>query len=832
MSPKKSSTDQSKKKRKKLPTDVIILKCFPCAISFSSSNQLIHHIFNEHTFQPTIPLEQVESVPEVLNNYISTQNNNSTKNRKKTPVKPKEKKSPARKRKAPSATKDTSKSKRQKKEKNPPLKAALSIDGSQDEQPKEHKEIPLNNRLEPIENSTTLTSTTTSTSSTAPSTGSNGNAASTDDGLSSLMSEVYNVLDGQDSSNLNLPSNGDNNTDFLEMREIQGLYDDDMTYSHFASAFEIPQSKTVANNVSTPYTASTILSNSHVSDFTSSSYAPMENSKSSSKMTTVDNLTNLSHNLDTILNKPPSSCMLADSKPSCDPNYINPYLMNNSLPNHNMTSSAFTSTNQKPSLTNHNSTNSSSFMMASGSGSSSKVVPVGYTSPSSNNNNMMSYTPSPPVPGGGGASPNMSPHKPMSPHVNNIHPSLSPSSTPGSPCQNSESGKKKTGLNIIPTEKLLDTSSKQNQLINMDAINTNPINSNASVSSYYPLNSMMSNNMSSVAPYGSSYYNSMYPYMNHSSSQFLSSPSHMPSYYNFYPPTSQPIEDAQYKRVEPGPLGFPSTQSLAPPPPKRPPEDPQFKRPPEPPTKQPKIMPKKLSSLLSTGEEKKGPRHSTPPINSVFSVQRPSNPQSISRTPNSSIQVRGSSSIRPPPAPSLKGGPRLPPPPSVSSTTRMPNLSSGVTTSSNTVDTPAASALKKRGITISSVPKPATRKLTSSVNITPVVKKSAPVPDRIGSQVEIVPKVNLGSSRPSNQPAELIKDAECNLGIPVIDLSNQTVLSNLSNMGITSFIPVNQMRGSNQILGLPIISTAQINRRMDDLGATGVLNLGSVYKLK
>lgn len=36
-----------------------------------------------------------------------------------------EKKSPARKRKAPSATKDTSKSKRQKKEKNPPLKAAL-----------------------------------------------------------------------------------------------------------------------------------------------------------------------------------------------------------------------------------------------------------------------------------------------------------------------------------------------------------------------------------------------------------------------------------------------------------------------------------------------------------------------------------------------------------------------------------------------------------------------------------------------------------------------------------------------------------------------------------
>jgi hypothetical protein len=77
----------------------------------------------------------------------------------------------------------------------------------------------------------------------------------------------------------------------------------------------------------------------------------------------------------------------------------------------------------------------------------------------------------------------------------------------------------------------------------------------------------------------------------------------MPSYYNFYPPTSQPIEDAQYKRVEPGPLGFPSTQILAPPPPKRPPEDPQFKRPPEPPTKQPKIMPKKLSSLLSTGGE-------------------------------------------------------------------------------------------------------------------------------------------------------------------------------------------------------------------------------------
>lgn len=118
----------------------------------------------------------------------------------------------------------------------------------------------------------------------------------------------------------------------------------------------------------------------------------------------------------------------------------------------------------------------------------------------------------------------------------------------------------------------------------------------------------------------------------------------------------------------------------------------------------------------------------------------------------------------------------------------------------------------------------------SALHLSP--QKSAPVPDRIGSQVEIVPKVNLGSSRPSNQPAELIKDAECNLGIPVIDLSNQTVLSNLSNMGITSFIPVNQMRGSNQILGLPIISTAQINRRMDDLGATGVLNLGSVYKLK
>lgn len=83
-----------------------------------------------------------------------------------------------------------------------------------------------------------------------------------------------------------------------------------------------------------------------------------------------------------------------------------------------------------------------------------------------------------------------------------------------------------------------------------------------------------------------------------------------------------------------------------------------------------------------------------------------------------------------------------------------------------------------------------------------------------------------------SRPVELLKDAECNLGIPVVDLSNQSVLSNLNSMGITSFIPVNQMRGSNQIFALPIINTGQMPRRLDDLGASGVLNLGSVYKLK
>uniref|UniRef100_A0A8D9A5D8 Uncharacterized protein n=1 Tax=Cacopsylla melanoneura TaxID=428564 RepID=A0A8D9A5D8_9HEMI len=341
--------------------------------------------------------------------------------------------------------------------------------------------------------------------------------------------------------------------------------------------------------------------------------------------------------------------------------------------------------------------------------------------------------------------------------------------------------------------------------------------------------------------------------MNHSSSQFMSSPSHMSSYYNFYPsPSSQPIEDSQYKRVDlaPGPSLIPpppgpsllSSGPPGPPPFKRPAEDSQFKRPPEPPNKQPKIVPKKLSTLLPTAGDKKptsnssgGPRLNLPPMSgsSPYSIQRPSSSsQIISRPPGPPpVQIRGSSSIRPPPAPSLKGGPPRPPGPWGTSSSPAAGSPSKPPSGAPPppVDSPAASTLAKRGITISSVSKPPTRKLTSSVNITPVVKKpGSGVPDRIGGgAVEIVSKVS-GPSR----PAELIKDAECNLGIPVIDLSNQAVLNKLSTMGITSFIPVNQMRGSNQIMGLPIISTAQANRRMDDLGATGVLSLGSVYKLK
>ncbi|KAL1462793.1 hypothetical protein WDU94_014600 [Cyamophila willieti] len=830
MSPKKSIKGQNKKNGKKLPSNNVLLKCVPCCISFATSNDLIHHVFNDHNFQPNIHLEKVDdSIPEVLNNYIS----NQASNQRKTPTKPKEKKTPGRKRKTPIKDKDTTtKPKRQRKEKKAPLKAALvdsdgysipkikiarfnttnafSIDGSDDSQPskQEHKEIPLNNRLEPIQNSTAVTSSVI----TAPSTTStsNGHTSTTDDGLSSLMSEVYNVLDGQDSTSLSLPTNGDTNSEFLEMREIQGLYDDDMTYTHFASAFEIPQSKSLSNSQSPYPTSSSSL------DY-----------NSSNKMSAVDSLSSLSHNLDNLLNKPtpPSSCMLADS--------TNPYIMNNSLPNHNTASSAFTSTNHKsPSLTNHSS-NSSAFMLPSGgtgSGSTGKVVPPSYASPSNKTipsgyaspNNMMGYTPSSPSPLGVCSSP----HKSMSPHVNNVL-SPSPSSTPGSP--HSDGGKKKTGLNVIPTEKLLDTSSKQNQLINTE---------HASVSSsYYPLNSMMTSSVSSVAPYGSSYYNSMYPYMNHSSSQFMSSPSHMSSYYNFYPsPSSQPIEDSQYKRVDlpPGPslLPLPSGPSLhpsgppGPPPFKRSAEDSQFKRPPEPPNKQPKIVPKKLSTLLPTAGDKKsagnsGPRLNTPPMpgGPLYSIQqRPSSSQTINRLPGPPpVQIRSSSSIRPPPAPSLKGPrPPGPGPWGTSTTVTAGSPSKPVSVAPAAVDTPAASALAKRGITISSVAKPPTRKLTSSVNITPVVKKSAPTPDRIGGgAVEIVPKIH-----PPSRPAELIKDAECNLGIPVIDLSNQTVLNKLNMMGITSFIPVNQMRGSNQIMGLPIISTAQANRRMDDLGET------------
>lgn len=393
----------------------------------------------------------------------------------------------------------------------------------------------MNNRLEPIQNNPTTTSATCTSTSVSTS---NGPTGSAEDGLSSFMSEVYNVLDGQeDSSGINLPTNGDTiNTDFLEMREIQGLYDDDMTYTHFASAFEIPQSKSItSSSQSTPYSTSSLMLSS-TQDF-----------NSSSKISGIDSL---SHNLDSILNKPPNSCVLGDK--GSDSTFANMYMTNNSLPNHNMANSAFTSTNQKPSIHNHTSTNSSTVMLTSGGSSNlapgycsptNKSVPVSYSSPTNevsvptgyNSPNskpiasgytspkpMMSYTPtaSPGVPAI--TSPGVpSPHKSMSPLVNNA----SPSSTPGSPHHNSDSGKKKTGLNVIPTEKLMDTSIKQNQLIN----------TNASVSSYYPMMpsspnmlpnspnmiSNSSNMISNSIHYGSSYYNSMYPYMNHSSSQVI-----------------------------------------------------------------------------------------------------------------------------------------------------------------------------------------------------------------------------------------------------------------------------------------------------------------------
>lgn len=65
---------------------VFPVKCAPCSTSFHSSNELIHHVYNEHEFQPTIYLEHVQSVEEVLNNYTNTTKN---KNQKRATAKPK-----------------------------------------------------------------------------------------------------------------------------------------------------------------------------------------------------------------------------------------------------------------------------------------------------------------------------------------------------------------------------------------------------------------------------------------------------------------------------------------------------------------------------------------------------------------------------------------------------------------------------------------------------------------------------------------------------------------------------------------------------------------------
>lgn len=119
-----------------------------------------------------------------------------------------------------------------------------------------------------------------------------------------------------------------------------------------------------------------------VPDFTSSSFMDDKssifmNDKSSNKMSSVDSLNNLSHNLDSLLNKTPSSCMMENSTNSylMNSGISSSSLPNNSLPNHNMASSAFTSTNLKPSLTNHNSVGSA-FMLTSGGSStvSGKLV--------------------------------------------------------------------------------------------------------------------------------------------------------------------------------------------------------------------------------------------------------------------------------------------------------------------------------------------------------------------------------------------------------------------------------------------------------------------------
>lgn len=62
------------------------MKCKPCSISFPSSVDLIHHVFNDHNFQPTIELDHVESVDEVLTKYINT---TQKKKRNRIPAKPK-----------------------------------------------------------------------------------------------------------------------------------------------------------------------------------------------------------------------------------------------------------------------------------------------------------------------------------------------------------------------------------------------------------------------------------------------------------------------------------------------------------------------------------------------------------------------------------------------------------------------------------------------------------------------------------------------------------------------------------------------------------------------
>lgn len=104
-------------------------------------------------------------------------------------------------------------------------------------------------------------------------------------------------------------------------------------------------------------------------------------------------------------------------------------------------------------------------------------------------------------------SPALSPHIPspaMSPHVNS--PAMSPhSTTPSSPHPDT---KKKSGLNIIPTEKLLDNS-KPNQLINNQLMNNQLVNNNPLISDQLAGHSPYYSDSSMSGGY-SSYYNPMY----------------------------------------------------------------------------------------------------------------------------------------------------------------------------------------------------------------------------------------------------------------------------------------------------------------------------------